>query len=411
MLRRLRRRARSRTRASASAAGAAPSRSTTRLGAGEVDHRRRRAGQRPDVELGRAGLADPGRHVVERHAGRARRGRSRSSPATQPTASSTRRAAVGQLRHPHADRVGAGRRSASGKRRAGFGRTSVYGPGSSARTIIERLAQLGHAVEELVDARGEQRRRLLRSPPLQLVERASTRLAAGGARRARRRCRSAAAPGSPARSALDSRRVPIAPPRIRSRPARSRADADAVVAERPRAGPSTCARALRVHLEHEPARRARARASATSRSVCPSSTSAAARLPVAHLRLERRRSRRASTYGGFETTRSNGPSRPASRSVSTSSTVEPVGGGVLARERERVGRDVGRVDARVRELVLQRQRDRARAGADVERRAAPRRRRAVRGTARRRSRSPVAARARARRVFSVSRRKSQSPST
>ena len=40
--------------------------------------------------------------------------------------------------------------------------------------------------------------------------------------------------------------------------------------------------------------------------------------------------------------------------------------GVLARQRERVGRDVDRGDARARVLVGDRQRDRARAGADVE---------------------------------------------
>ena len=46
--------------------------------------------------------------------------------------------------------------------------------------------------------------------------------------------------------------------------------------------------------------------------------------------------------------------------------VEPRPFGVLARERERVLRDVDGRDARARVLVCDRERDRARAGADVE---------------------------------------------
>ena len=49
------------------------------------------------------------------------------------------------------------------------------------------------------------------------------------------------------------------------------------------------------------------RAARTSSPVWPASTTRDARLPVAHLGLERRRARPRATYGGFETTRSNGP--------------------------------------------------------------------------------------------------------
>ena len=73
-----------------------------------------------------------------------------------------------------------------------------------------------------------------------------------------------------------------------------------------------------------------------------------------------------STYGGFETTRSNGPVEPSSRSPCTSSTCEA---GALARSprpaRARP-RDVDRGHPRARVLVGDRQRDRPRAGSDVE---------------------------------------------
>ena len=119
----------------------------------------------------------------------------------------------------------------------------------------------------------------------------------------------------------------------------------------------------------------------------------------------------ASTYGGFETTRSNGPSRPASRSPSRNSTASAVRLGVLLRQLESARRDVRGVDAGARAVPA---RSRARSRRCPYRRRRPGATRSRRAAARQRSTTiSVSGRGTSARasVFSVKRRKSQSPST
>ena len=110
---------------------------------------------------------------------------------------------------------------------------------------------------------------------------------------------------------------------------------------------------LLVHLEHEPARRARACASAIRRSVWPSSTSAARGSQSrtsgsSAVELARRRRTAGSRRRGR-----TGPSSAVEQvAVRRRSTSSPCARGVLARELERVRETVGRDDARVAALVL-----------------------------------------------------------
>ena len=172
----------------------------------------------------------------------------------------------------------------------------------------------------------------------------------------------------------------------------------------------TALRPILVHLEDEPAgehlpgRRARAARSG------PSSTSAPR---GSHSRTSGSSvsSSPASTYGGLETTRSNGPARPASRSPCAERDGQAVRLRVLGGQAERVRRDVGRVHASVRAVPVRSRARSRRCPCRRRRRAATRRRRAARGTVRRRARSRAAGRGRADPSCSVSRRKSQSPST
>ena len=205
----------------------------------------------------------------------------------------------------------------------------MYGPGSSARGSV--AVELRHASSSASTLAATSAVGCVRVASLQLVERARGALRRATPR-ARRPCRSAAAPaGLPRarRSRLGIHRAST----IRSRPGEVTRDPDARRIRRSRA------------------RRQRPRApSCTSRTSQPSSTARVARraarsgprrrarraAPSRAPRARARRARRRSTYGGFETTRSNGPSRPSSRSASTSSTSSAVRRCVLARERQRV---------------------------------------------------------------------------
>ena len=142
-----------------------------RLRAGEVEHRRRCAGQLAAVELRAAAARSSSGHLVRASAGPAPPGRFALVAATAPTRSSTPRAAAGELGHADADRLRASRPSASGTAAPGSAATSVYGPGSSARAITAaRPRSSGTALEQRVEVGGEQRDRLRSSPALQRVE-------------------------------------------------------------------------------------------------------------------------------------------------------------------------------------------------------------------------------------------------
>ena len=144
-------------------------------------------------------------------------------------------------------------------------------------------------------------------------------------------------------------------------------------------------------LERErAARREHGCAPRATASTAPSAAQRRVWLPVAHLRLEPGRSA-ASTYGGFETTRSQAPSgSPSKRSCRQSSTARPVRATFSAAS---ASASVGAVDPghdRTRVLVGDRERDRARAGADVEHARPARARRRARARARRGSPSRAA---------------------
>ena len=266
-----------------------------RLGAGEVEHGRRHAGQLAAVDLGRAAGADLRRDVVEA---------ARVGPAV----------AVGARRRHRADRrddarrrrpaaPARGRRS-SRRRRArdsaapGSGGRACTRPGSRS---LDAAARLGDELEQRLDVRAEERDR--RSRPAGPSARQSRAASSRERARGRRRCRSAGSPPRPARRAATASIGPRRRGRARPGPALT---ATSVVAELSRAGPRSPRRAASpTSSTSEPAgpeqrrgRRARPPPSAPRRRV------ASSRLPVAHLRLERRRSRAAETYGGFETTRS-----------------------------------------------------------------------------------------------------------
>ena len=372
----------------------------------EVDHRRRRS---REAGRGRA------RRRSRRGSARARR---RGSTGSGPPGSfalvasdgadrvDDRAASPRQQRDADADRPGlaAGqpREAAARVRR----RRACTGPGA-ARASTLGAAQLGDGLEQRVDARGE------RSPSAASARGPSARRAARPAPSSGARaepvdaCRSGAAPAGPRASMRGYRRL-HRPSTTRSRPARSRvivhvgvAGAASSVARRPRA------RVL-VHLEHEPAvEHARGPISALRLAAVDER---APRLPVAHLRLERRelvrehvRRVRDDEVERARDARRAGPSRRARPRAESL--------GVLAGERERVRRDVGRGHARVGALVL-RARARSRRCRCRRRRRAARRRPAI--SARQRSTTiSVSGRGTSARasVFSVRRRKPQSPST
>ena len=288
----------------------------------------------------------------------------------------------------------------------------MNGPGSSARTIARlRPRSSGTQLEQL-------RRRSPRSAPPAAAARGPS------ARRGRSTSRSLVGrrrepvdgvgrqqhrPPGPQR--LDHLVVPAAtaPPRPAPCPARSSVIADVGVAGGRQQRGDVAGMPL-VHLEHEPAveharRVARPAAPSAPRRRAP--RAAPSRAP----RARARRARPARRTAGSRRRGRTGPSTPSSRSARTKVDVEPVRARVLARERERVSRQ-------------RRSRPRARPGARARSRA--RSRRVPVPTSSTRGASHVAISARQRSttisvsgrgtsarasVCSVSRRKSQSPST
>ena len=153
-------------------------------------------------------------------------------------------------------------------------------------------------------------------------------------------------------------------------PGRGRRDPSSFETRRSRARREDRERARR----RPPRPRARARrpgrstasAPRATASVAPSPTSAIARLPVAHLGLERSISS-SRTYGGFDTTRSQGPSGKPVETGRRERSRRRVRFGPRSRARPRARRpSVDRRDARPRCFVGDRERDRPASGADVE---------------------------------------------
>ena len=209
----------------------------------------------------------------------------------------------------------------------GSASTSVYGPGQE-RADDRRCAaaELGDALEQHVDARGDHRRRLGVAAPLELVEPPHRRLAGRPTRRGRRRRRPAAAPACPARiaataaatrSAPTSLDHPLPPREI----ARDRSPRVAELLEQRRDLAARGPRGVSSTIAPPGASTSRAsRASSLGLVVADDAPAAApSRAPPAGAPS----SSSSRTYGGFETTRSNGPSSPSSRLVSTSSTSRP----------------------------------------------------------------------------------------
>ena len=117
-------------------------------------------------------------------------------------------------------------------------------------------------------------------------------------------------------------------------------DRDLLVAERRAAGrPRRCALPSATSKASAPPGTRRLSASSAIASVAPDSTSAA-RGSCSPTSGWSAATSSGATYGGLETTRSNGPSRPANRSPSTSSTRRPVQRDVLRRNGQRVPRRV-----------------------------------------------------------------------
>ena len=185
----------------------------------------------------------------------------------------------------------------------------MSGPGSSACAIDPaRPRSSGTQLEERLQIRREQRDRLLLVPALQPVQLLDRPRPGTASCTARRRCRSEGRPARPARIASTaSLNEALRPSTTRSRPAEILPDRDLVVARGPRAAP-----------RRRPPCRRRSRARATP----PGTSRDRARSAIASVAPRRRapraarswrppdrasRSRPGQTYGGFETTRSNGP--------------------------------------------------------------------------------------------------------
>ena len=133
-----------------------------RLGAGEVEHRRRRAGQLARVD--RPHRPERGAPAARRRAAadRGRRRGSRSSPTTQPISRDDARRRLRQRRHAHADRLGARAREPGEAPRRVRKDERVRARQKRARDHAGAAAQLGHGTRRACRVRREQRRRLRR---------------------------------------------------------------------------------------------------------------------------------------------------------------------------------------------------------------------------------------------------------
>ena len=339
-------------------AGAGALAEHARLATGEVDHRRRRARERAGVELGRAAARGCAPGTSSRVAGlrlarlvRARRRdrADRVEHALRASAAARRRARRSCRRASPVEPGVAARRDsaaractapAAARGRSRSERPRSSGTHSSSMSTLEAIIAVGcasAAALQLVEPRAGSSRYGRRAEPVDAVGRA-------------------AAPAGRRESPSIALATSLGPHRASTTRSRPGEIPDEIVrlcvAELRRAPTRSRAARILVALEHERSRASTgARVARRAARSGPSSTSASARLPVAHLGLERRRARRRRRTAGSRRRGRTGPSRPASRSVSTSSTLEAEPLGVLAGERERVRRDVGRGHARVRALV------------------------------------------------------------
>ena len=391
------------TRSSAVGGGDGALAQHARLGAGEVEHGRGRSRQLAAVDDRRGAGAElraaRPRGGADRAAGQVRARRGDCADALEDLAAG---AVERRARGRRSSRVA--RPSASGSGRAGFGSTSVYGPGSSARAIVPlAAAQLGDALEE--QRRGRRRRApsaATSSRPFSAVEPADGLLAVRRRSRGRRRCRSGATtsrppaiarrppPRRPAHGPLDD---PVAPGQVvgDARRSRSRARASRRGDRAPPGRRPPRARARR------PARRRPAAPRATA-SVAPAADERDVRLPVADVRHQRLELVRLDV-GRVRDDEVARAAPGGSRETSLRSSVDRRGrcarrsrARARARPPRRRSRSRGRPGARRRSRGRSRRcrcRRRARRGASSPR--------AARGTARRRSPSPAAGSARARR--------------
>ena len=324
-------------------------------------------GQRPGVELGRARRRGSARARRRASAGSGPPGSFALVAATQPTASSTRCGRRRKLGDADADRVGpvAGQPADSGAPGSG-GRACTGRAGARARSRSAGR-ELRDALEQRLDARGEERGRLLAAPALERVERGDRRPRVGERARARRRCRSAAARA--ARPERVDRALERRPSCLHDSlaPGEVARDVDAVRSPAARAAPATSRGLVLVHLEHEPAARARARGLAASALGLALVDERDARLPVAHLRLERVELGRRRRTAGSRRRGRTGPSSAGEQVALDEARPRGRAGSAFSRASASASGETSVAVTRASgQLLRERERDRAAAGADVD---------------------------------------------
>ncbi len=257
-----------------------------------------------------------------------------------------------------------------GYRCAGFGSTSVYGPGRRASgEDAGSPPQLGDALEQRVDAGRDERHRLRRRTALQLGEPVHGLLAIGRARQAVhgvRRDHGEPARADRGRHLLDLAHPAATPSTTRSRPVRSCVISTSA---NPRS-PSSAGDPLSVtvgDLQHEPASAFEHVTSALRHRLRGAlGEERHARLPVADLGSE------GHDLSGADVGRVRHDEVPRPRRQAREEVVleeldrEPRPRGVLARQRQRVDRGVDAGDAGARVLVRDREGDRPAPDAHVE---------------------------------------------
>src|SRR4029077_7362223 len=140
-----------------------------RLGAGEIDHGGRRTGQLAAVEDSSGIAADLLRYLVQPPgiglAGTVRARRDEHCDRSQHLG-----ARAAKVWDPHTDRVW-GTAAQPGQATRGIPHDQIQRPGQQpAQQQLIGAAQLGYAIEQLIDTGGHECARLFRAPPLDLVE-------------------------------------------------------------------------------------------------------------------------------------------------------------------------------------------------------------------------------------------------
>ena len=197
-----------------------------RLGAREVDHRRRRPRQLSAVDDAAATPRRISGGTSASRLGSGSPGRLALVATIAPTVATISPRRRGRRGDPNADRVRAPARSATRTAAPGSGTTSVYGPGRSARAAAAAArGELGEALEQPVEPGEDHGRRLDRVSALEPVEVGRRASRSRRCTRARRRCPSGArrAPrgGVPATAVSTSLTPPGPRRRGRSRPGRA----------------------------------------------------------------------------------------------------------------------------------------------------------------------------------------------